>query len=164
MIEDPRKHAEREVQALREADELWPAIGAVDRLDAALLRLAIHHAAEESKELGAIASRELREFGATIMVAGLSFAKKTDLLAAVTRQPEFAQALDAARRHAPKRPDSLGWVLGRVGNDVALIAASRDAFNERERLSMECDAIVNPDSTDAPYRELFRTAAASFAH
>jgi hypothetical protein len=105
--------------------------------------------------------RDLREFGATTLLGKLWSAKRTAALAAVMRQPEFPQAVEAARRHARRHPDPLGWLLGRLADDGALVEAGRDAFSDRELMAMESDAVVNPDSTDAPYAELFRAARAS---
>ncbi|MCC6551805.1 MAG: hypothetical protein IT372_02130, partial [Polyangiaceae bacterium] len=129
------------IDAYRSATQAWPE-GVTDReLAGALVNAAIYKALPESPALKKAWDAERRVFGTAMLLhraaAGPSGA---EILAALRKQPELAEAARLRKASLGDRPSLTDWIIARIAGDSELEQAAAKVFDRADlgaRLQIE---------------------------
>lgn len=141
---DPLLHARRALEAFREADQLWPEIGAKAGLDGDLLLVALVAAAKKSPATFPNFEADLRDVGGSLYLYRALDRGSEPVLAAVRAEPEWAEAVRLRKELAPKDPGTTDWLLGRIANDSELVADGKKGAKESVLVGAELGARLSP--------------------
>jgi len=148
--------------AYRRALASWPDSGAAIGLSDALMKVAAWRAAGSSAALKAALEKERRIYGMTTMLYRAATGPAgADVLRALRRQPELAEAARLRRLATTRLLGTTDWMVAKLADDAALEKAAEPAFARADlSLSLSLDVKLRPgDEQDAADLALFKAHA-----
>jgi hypothetical protein len=136
--------------AYRRASAAWPEVAASTGLADALVKVAGWRAAGSAPSLKAAMDKERRIYSiVTLLHRAATGSAGAEVLAALRRQPEMAEAARLRRLSSTRLPGLTDWIVARLAGDEALERAAASAFARRDlALSLSLDVKLRPGSEE----------------
>ena len=151
------------VDAYRQAEKLWPQLGASGDLEAALTFAAVERGAAKSEALAKVWKEERRIHATTtVMHHALTGAAGAEVAAVLRAQPELKEAAARARERVKAEPKMSDWVLAKAAGDVVLEQAAAAVFSRPDiELELAIDSRLTGDHpSEKAVQELFKQGKA----
>jgi cellulose synthase operon protein C len=139
---------QRVVASYRKARAVWPEVRLDERLSDALLQVAAWRAAASSPSLKAALEKGRRVYSLEMLLHRASNgAAGAEVIGALRRQPELAEATALRRADAVRHPGLGDWTLARLAGDTVLEQAAVRAFERSDlAVSLALDVKLRPDN------------------
>ncbi|MDI1429132.1 hypothetical protein [Polyangium sorediatum] len=146
MVDSSVENVDEMAKAYRRAHELWPEGIPARSFSAGLAAVAIGKARAASPALAKAWETERRQFSTLLIAHRASLGPDAaEVLAALRKQPEFAEAATLRRGKLDGRPELADWILARLAGDAELEKEAENVFDwDVARHRVEIDARMYP--------------------
>ena len=153
MVDSSAENLDAMAKAYRRAHELWPEGIPARSFSAGLTAVAIGKARALSPALAKAWETERRQFSSLLLAYRASLGSDAEeVLAALRKQPELAEAAMLRRGKLDGRPALADWILARLAGDAELEKEAEKVFDgDVARLRAEIDARMYPGQPEEQF-------------